>query len=214
MIYGLGLLAIISAVAAGYWVLGPVSRKMHVYQLPTQFLLSDFFWLILQIQLILATCLRVLQPQVDDQWTTFALICGAGGVASLMMWLGGVSFLSRAGVRWALRRGVFLMILLPCALAFMLVPAGLAWVGWQLVGDALAPPVHEADADRKWLLVSAVAALVALTSGLLLAGLFLRGLAGWVLTGAQAPTGLNTTLEKSAAPRAVSPAVANRPGHA
>ena len=110
-------LVVIMAPLVGSLVLGPVNRAAGKLKAPTRFLLPDFMWLLVQLQLALGYCVTFVGI---EQLTFFIIVLGFFTVASLMMWAGAVSFLSRAGVKSSLRRGIFIVILLPSTLALMI----------------------------------------------------------------------------------------------
>lgn len=112
------VLVLIVAPLIGTLILGPVNRAAGRLKAPTRFLLPDFMWLLVQLQLALGYCVTFVGV---GQRYFFPLVLGFLTLASLMMWAGAVSFLSRAGVRSSLRRGVFILLLLPATLAMMIV---------------------------------------------------------------------------------------------
>lgn len=111
------VLVLVLAPVVGTLILGPVNRAAGRLRAPTRFLLPDFMWLLVQLQLALGYCVTFVGVQ---QRYFFPLVLGFLTLASLMMWAGAVSFLSRAGVRSNLRRGVFILLLLPATLAMMI----------------------------------------------------------------------------------------------
>jgi hypothetical protein len=123
------VLVLILAPLIGSLILGPVNRAAGRLRAPTRFLLPDFMWLLVQLQLALGYCVSFVGVR---QWSFFVLVLGFFTLASLMMWAGAVSFLSRAGVRSALRRGVFILLLLPATLALMIATPLLPIVSYLL----------------------------------------------------------------------------------
>lgn len=126
-------LVLILAPLVGSLVLGPVNRAAGKLQAPTRFLLLDFMWLLVQLQLALGYCVSFVGIQ---QLYFFVLVLGFFTLASIMMWAGAVSFLSRAGVRKSLRRGIFIVLLLPATLALMIATPLLPVVSYILETDA------------------------------------------------------------------------------
>ena len=122
-------LVLVLAPIVGSLILGPVNRAAGRLKAPTRFLLPDFMWLLLQLQLALGYCVTFVGVQ---QRYFFPLVLGFFTLASVMMWAGAVSFLSRAGVRSSLRRGVFILLLLPSTLALMIVTPILPVVSYLL----------------------------------------------------------------------------------
>src|SRR5689334_17545332 len=90
-------LAILGGVPSilGVVILRPISRMAGRLRAPTRFLLSDFFWLVIQLQFALGYCVRFIGIEHPDY---FALIGGFLFLATVWMWAGAVSFMSRAGV--------------------------------------------------------------------------------------------------------------------
>jgi hypothetical protein len=111
------VLVLLISPVVGTLILGPVNRAAGRLQAPTRFLLPDFMWLVVQLQLALGYCVTFVGVQTQY---FFPLALGFFTLASLMMWAGAVSFLSRAGVRSTLRRGLFILILMPTTLALMI----------------------------------------------------------------------------------------------
>lgn len=112
------VLVLVVAPPLGSLILGPVNRMAGRLPAPTRFLLPDFMWLVVQLQLALGYCVSFVGV---EQRYFFPLMLGFLSLASLLMWAGAVSFLSRAGVRSNLRRGIFILVLLPATLALMIV---------------------------------------------------------------------------------------------
>jgi hypothetical protein len=125
-------LVLILAPLVGSLVLGPVNRAAGRLNTPTRFLLPDFMWLVVQLQLALGYCVSFVGIQ---QIYFFVLVLGFFTLASVMMWAGAVSFLSRAGVRNSLRRGIFILLLLPGTLALMIATPLLPVVSYILETD-------------------------------------------------------------------------------
>lgn len=81
---------------------------------PTRFFLSDFVWLLVMLQASFAVARLAL-----DQRGSFLIILTFLVVASIAVWAGAVSVLSRAGVYQTARRAVFTLVLLPAVLLLM-----------------------------------------------------------------------------------------------
>lgn len=156
-IIGFLIYFIVSASLLGRWMIQPINAKGGRLQAPTQFLLTDFVWLVLQLQLALGFCVSwigIEQTRLFPAILTFLLF------AVTMLWLFGVGFLSRAGVTQPLRRAVFTVLLLPATLSLMMaLPLLVALLGvletdigrW---GD-LAIPLAEYNAHKivLWIIV-------------------------------------------------------------
>lgn len=110
------LLTLLLAPLIAWLVLGPVNRAGGRLRAPTRFLLIDFVWLLVELQLGLGFCVQYIGVQYRQ---SFLMLLGFLTFALLTMWAGAVSFLSRAGVRNTLKRGVFIVILLPATLVLM-----------------------------------------------------------------------------------------------
>jgi len=106
--------AVVAAWAICRWVLGPFTEAMRMLRAPTRFFLSDFIWLLVMLQASFAVARLVL-----DQRGSFLVILTFLVVASIAIWAGAVSVLSRAGVYQTVRRGVFTLVLLPAVLLLL-----------------------------------------------------------------------------------------------
>lgn len=114
---GFTIYFIVSASLLGRWMIQPINEKGGRLQAPTQFLLTDFVWLVLQLQLALGFCVSWIGV---EQTRLFPAILAFLLFAVTMLWLFGVGFLSRAGVTQPLRRAVFTVLLLPATLGVMM----------------------------------------------------------------------------------------------
>lgn len=121
LLIGCGLLAALLVVGltslVGIVVFGPLRKRVGRLQAPTQFQLSDFFWLVVQFQFALGYCVRYVGI---EQLYYFILVFGFLMLATVGMWAGAMSFMTRAGVTQPLRRAVFILVLLPLTLALMI----------------------------------------------------------------------------------------------
>lgn len=126
-VLGIGsfLLTMLLAPVVAWLVLGPVNRAGGKLNAPTRFHLIDFVWLLVQFQVGLGFTLQYVGVQYQR---SFLMLLTFFSFAVLTMWAGAVSFLSRAGVRNSLKRGAFIVVLLPATLFLMvavpLFPAG------------------------------------------------------------------------------------------
>jgi hypothetical protein len=163
----------------GRWVLGPFTEAVRMLRAPTRFFLSDFVWLLVLLQASFAIARLAL-----DQRGTFLIILVFLIVASVAIWAGAVSVLSRAGVYQTLRRGIFTLVLLPAVLllmgatvievsALMIVPAHL------LIAGGLPRDDFE---SRIWLLILLVG-----IPAILATAWALRRLTRWIVAGIPAP---------------------------
>lgn len=108
---------VVFASALGRWMLQPINIKAGRLQAPTQYLLTDFVWLVLQLQLALGFCVAWIGI---EQRRLFPAILGFLVFAVTLLWLFGVGFLSRAGVTQPARRAMFTLLLLPASLGIMM----------------------------------------------------------------------------------------------
>jgi hypothetical protein len=117
-VLGIGsfLLTLILAPVVAGLILGPVNRAGGKLNAPTRFHLIDFVWLLVQFQVGLGCTLQYIGVQYQR---SFLMLLTFFSFAVLTMWVGAVSFLSRAGVRNSVKRGVFIVVLLPATLLLM-----------------------------------------------------------------------------------------------
>jgi len=109
-------LTLLLAPVVAWLILGPVNRAGGKLKAPTRFHLIDFVWLLVELQVGLGFTLQYIGVQYQR---SFFLLLAFLSCAVLMMWAGAVSFLSRAGVRSGMKRGVFIVVLLPATLLLM-----------------------------------------------------------------------------------------------
>jgi hypothetical protein len=118
-----GLFGIVLALAAtiftGHWILRPLAKEARWLNLPTRFTLSDFVWLLVLLQIVLAAVVAVAPPDLENAVPTTGLLVFFGSSATLF-WVFGISALSRAGITQPLRRGVFTVFLLPAVLLLLM----------------------------------------------------------------------------------------------
>jgi hypothetical protein len=168
------LLVLMLGALFAYAVLGPVLRMNRRATRPPQYYLSDLFWLLLLLQLPFA----FLGGAYQWYSTARATICG--GLMSLVVvyaWCRAVSFLSRLGIDAAIRRGVFIVVILPVAVLGSIAAGPLiiaAFSCWATPGSDVPYGV------QVWISISV---------GILpVAAYLFRWLTRWVLAGAAAPT--------------------------
>ena len=111
-------LTLLLAPIIAWLVLSPVNHAGGRLKAPTRFLLIDFVWLLVQLQVGLGFCLQYIGVQYQQ---SFLMLTGFLSFAVVTMWAGAVSFLSRAGVRNGAKRGTFIVVLLPATLLLMVV---------------------------------------------------------------------------------------------
>lgn len=103
-------------VAIAKWILGPISHAAGLLQAPMRFRLSDFVWLVVQFQVVLAACAQGID--IEDVFG-FGITLTFLFLATTAMWMGAVSCVSKAGVVHPWRRGIFVLCQLPLTLTFM-----------------------------------------------------------------------------------------------
>ncbi len=108
------VLLLVALPLIGRWILSPFAEATRFLHAPRRFLLSDFIWLFVLLQASLATARLAM-----DETPAFVIILVFLILASVAIWGGAVSALSRAGVAQSLQRGVFVLVLLPAVLALM-----------------------------------------------------------------------------------------------
>ena len=111
------LAVVVGLVLIAQFLIGPVNRARTRLQAPTQFMLTDVFWLMILLQESLAFTTQFV-PR--DQTWSFGLILGFLCFATFGIWAGGVNFMSQAGIRHIAHRALFQLVLLPGALLAMI----------------------------------------------------------------------------------------------
>ncbi|MFM2096261.1 MAG: hypothetical protein RIS70_3385 [Planctomycetota bacterium] len=154
-----------------HYVLGPINRVVANLRAPSRFQLNDFFWLLVQWQLLLGACVSFVGTR---QWRFFTSLVTAGTIVVVLLWSGAVSFISRAGIDCPRRRAVFVVFLLPATLSLM-VGAVATVVALITMPFAI---VH--DDKFTWLQYALVYAAIPLVIGL---AIFLRRVSFWILSG-------------------------------
>lgn len=135
VVYGLEVLALGTWALAkvlgwlGKYILKPIKDTTERVALPAQFSIFDFISLEILLQFALGYALRFNEGGTRAFFPQLVLYFMLAGTA---IWLSGVSLLSRAGIRQPLRRGMFVVVLLPGIVVVlagqMLVPG--AWFYW------------------------------------------------------------------------------------
>jgi len=105
---------VVLAVWTAIWILQPVARKAKPRKHSRQFTLADFLALFLVLQLWMALVHAMF---ADGTGEARGLLDVCGWIVLGLPWWVCVQMLSRAGVRTAWRRGVFLAIVLPITVA-------------------------------------------------------------------------------------------------
>jgi hypothetical protein len=164
------------AAMLGRWLLGPVNRAAGHLNAPTRFILTDFLWLMIQLQVMLAVVLVQIREQVPQRGQF--MILGIFALLVIVLWAASVSVVSRAGITLPLRRAILILVLVPGALAeIMAVPI-------LLIGGYLAVTATPGDwAARIWSesWQVRILSLMAGTVFVVVWALALRWLSFWVL---------------------------------
>lgn len=167
---------VVVATILGRWLLEPVNRAAGHLNAPTRFILTDFLWLMIQLQVMLAVVLVQIREQMPQRGQF--VILGILALPVIILWAASVSVVSRAGITLPLRRAILILVLVPGALAeIMAVPI-------LLIGCYLAFTASPGDwAARFWSesLEVRILSLVAGTVLVVLWALALRWLSFWVL---------------------------------
>ena len=138
-LFGIAL-AIAATIFTGHWILRPLAKEARWLNLPTRFTLSDFVWLLLLLQIVLAAVVAIAPPDLENAVPLTGLLVFFGGSATLL-WVFGISSLSRAGITQPLRRGVFTVFLLPAVLLLLMATG----IGFFAVVPAIP---HSSDGKR------------------------------------------------------------------
>jgi hypothetical protein len=170
-IMGFGLFVVFSLLL-GRWLLEPVNRAAGHLNAPTQFLLTDFMWLMIQLQLLLGFVMNWIEGATSTGWL-FVVIVGLC-VPLAIMWAASVSVVSRAGITQPLRRAVLILVLVPGSLALII--AGPVILVTAITAIANAPY----DRPARWLAGLAGIVLAAVVSVVM--AFVIRRLSFWVLS--------------------------------
>lgn len=94
-------------------VLRPVDHAIRTTRARLQFELTDFVWLLVQVQISLAAVVGYV-PRREEGW--FTIFLGFTMAATLALWWGATQAMLRAGVRGKGRRAAFVLLVLPATL--------------------------------------------------------------------------------------------------
>ena len=178
----LALLALVAfavtAIVLGHWLLGPVNRAAGQLNAPTRFQMTDCFWLMIHLQVMLAVAMPWLRETVRGPG--IFLIVGILSLPIVILWAASVSVVARAGITQPLRRAAVVLILVPGALAVIVA------VPFVIVGliEAVRPgPVpfllpQQYDATQT---AARVGQVLLAGMGVVIAALLIRWLSHWVL---------------------------------
>jgi len=171
----------------GKLVFGPLRHRAEMLRAPTQFQLSDFFWLVVQLQVALVYSVRKVGV---EQLGYFLVVLGFLLLATVGMWSGAVSFMARAGVTQPLRRAVFILLLLPLTLALMIgssfvvviMPASF-YIDYRVGGGLLTVYLGSSNLFR-----SGLFSLAGIAVGIVAATWGLRWMSFWILADTSEPS--------------------------
>lgn len=155
-----------------YWMLKPLAQAYRRGRGQTQYLLADFFCLLVHLQIAVAVAIATNEGRRDAM--TIYTAASTWLYLAVMWWMG-VSALSRANVRSQLRRAVFLLVVVPIACLGSL---WLILVGFKGLIAVFDYPTWWAGT------ASVLAVLWPLLAGLAAAFIAARLATGWVLQGA------------------------------
>jgi hypothetical protein len=177
------VLAVVSFALLGVWILGPVNAAGGSLRAPTRFLLTDFIWLMLQLQMLLAIAVQLLAEAMPRR--AFLIALGLLSLPVIVLWAASVSVVSRAGITRPLKRAAVVMVLVPGTLGVMMALPFLL-VGAVMCAVSLAQEHDPWPAWSPWwhgplILVGAVAGVAAAFA--------LRWISFWVLSGPVASSG-------------------------
>lgn len=178
------LAALILAAIMGRIILGPLQRAARRAGQPTQFFLTDFVWLLIQVQATLGLVSAFVER--NPAWAFYTVLAFLG-CALTAMWWGAVRALSQAGVRGTLRRAVLILVLLPGVEALM-VTVIVAGVGGSVVAYRdVRRWLVAADASFWKPLSAGAGSLVLAIGAAMLACWLLRMLTLWLLAEQREP---------------------------
>ncbi len=177
--------AILAPALMGHLILNPIRdlakrRETAGQTRRIQFMLTDFFWLVIQLNIALG-CVVAFVPREIASY--FALILGYLAAAVAAMWYVCVHYLSHAGITEARRRAAFILFVVPVTVTAMIATIGLvggmsvggAYLAFRRVPGLLSPPA-----------LVGLGFLVLIGFALLMCGLVwvLRSTTMWIISGA------------------------------
>ncbi len=174
----------------GRWVLGPVNRAAGHLNAPTRFILTDFLWLMIQLQVMLAVVLVQIREQMAQRWQFITL--GILAIPIVVLWAASVSVVSRAGITQPLRRAVLILVLVPGALAEIMAVPLLVIAAYLAVGAEPGDWASHVWSNSQTVRLVSLAAFVSLA---VVWAMVLRWMSFWVLT--QPPKALATATEQA-----------------
>jgi hypothetical protein len=177
-----GLIAfVVAAAVLCHWLLEPVNRAAGHLNAPTRFQLTDFIWLMMQLQVLLAVVMQTIAEAMPQRglWVVLGLLT----LPILVLWAASVSVVSRAGITQPMRRAAVILLLVPGALAEVMAVPLLIVGGFAFLSDE--PPGMWTGALGAGVAARmTILALMAVT--VVVAAIALRTLSFWVLAGGPA----------------------------
>ena len=116
-----------AVVALGSWALAPVEHRITKFRVPTQFSMREVAILAIELQMAVAVLFWCKSESTAALWTMGVVCC-----ALLAAWWYGAQRLSRCRVTCPWRRGLFLGIVMPLAIASI---GAALWINGQAVLD-------------------------------------------------------------------------------
>lgn len=102
----------------GYWIVQPVAKAVQGKQRPTRFSLVDLLWLSILVAGATAPLANLSRLLLDDRFDRISGRIGLLAVAVVcFVWWRGVATLTGLGIADHRRRGAFLVLIMPAALA-------------------------------------------------------------------------------------------------
>jgi hypothetical protein len=177
---GLGI-SLVASIFLASWMLEPINRAAGALKLATRFQLADFLGLMVLLQAALGVVGTGLAMEGEGYyWVALSLLV----LLAVILWVGSVCAVSRAGIMQPLRRLTVMLLLVPGTLAAILaLPIALvgttAAITSQFDGENPDMPVRTFS-------VAMAATLV----GLVIVAAVVRRLSFWALAATPLPQGL------------------------
>ncbi len=171
-----GLIAfVVVAALLCHWLLEPVNRAAGRLNAPTRFQLTDFIWLMIHLQVLLAVVMQTIAEAMPQR--ALIVVLGLLSLPIVVLWAASVSVVSRAGILQPRRRAAVILILVPGALAEVmavpiLVVGGIAYLNNEPPG--MWQSYSYGTVERTFQLLAIAVAIAA-------AGFALRWLSFWVM---------------------------------
>jgi hypothetical protein len=160
-----------------HWLLEPVNRAAGHLNAPTRFILTDFLWLMIQLQVMLAVVMQTIAEAMPQR--AVLMILGLLCLPVVVLWAASVSVVSRAGIKHPLRRAVVILLLVPGSLAEVMAVPLLVVGGFVFVAN------HELWVwQHRWSddVLSRLAIVALVAAAIAAAGFILRRLSFWVMS--------------------------------